>query len=84
MAITLNTLVKQLQKLQEQGHGRKTVAIDKETFKHPLEGDGVCILDILGAKILAMEVADDDGGMKTRSDGTQCIKTQVVIFGDSE
>jgi hypothetical protein len=81
--MTLNQLIKRLQKLADAGHGRKRVCINKATFRHNLEGDGMVFHDVVGLGIQVVSVMDDDGGTKWRADGTEATSTIVVLAGGS-
>ena len=80
---TVAKLHKLLGALIEQGHGRKPVCVDKSTFSHPLESDGALILDVdsvEGPRWICM--ADDDGGTKWNSDGSESGRQVVIIKGE--
>ncbi|RYF06474.1 MAG: hypothetical protein EOO31_09830 [Comamonadaceae bacterium] len=84
MSMTVAALHKALGKLIEQGHGRKPVQINKGTFRHPLEDDGVVIMGVEaidGPQWLP--TADDDGGTKWNKDGTEAGKRVVILKGGS-
>lgn len=85
MSFTVARLHKELGKLIEQGHGRKPVQVNKQSFRHPLEEDGAVILDIEGIegpKWITM--TDDDGGTKFNRDGTESGKRVVILKGGAE
>lgn len=63
--------------------GRMQVTVNKPTFRHPLEIDGCVYLDVSGVTWDAIYVADDDGGTKMNRDGSERMKTVVVLFGNS-
>lgn len=46
MTMTVSRLHKQLSELIAAGHGRKPVCINKRTFNHQLERDGVVIMPV--------------------------------------
>lgn len=76
------TLHKRLGALIAAGHGRKPVLINKTSFQHPLESDGVVILPV--AKVLGpkwISNSDDDGGTKWNKDGTESGRTVIVLDG---
>ena len=81
--MTIIKLHKQLTALIKAGHGRKTVCVDKSKCTHALEADGVCIINVTGAEISTHEMADDDGGTKTRANGETCYRTALVITAES-
>lgn len=79
--MTINQLHKLTAKLIAQGAGRRAVCIDKATFRHPLESDGVSILDVASADLKVFEMSDDDGGAKILSDGRVATKSALVLGG---
>ncbi|PRD68743.1 hypothetical protein C6P61_09585 [Malikia spinosa] len=82
MSITVQRLHKLLGQLAEQGHGRKPVCVDKESFSSPLENDGVSVFDLEivdGPRWI--EMADDDGGTKWNKDGSASGRTVVILKG---
>lgn len=82
MSVTINNLYNQLWKLRDEGYGKQKVCIDKKTFKHPLEQDGVSILDVENVEIEIINIADGDGCTKTRKDGTECYNHICVLKGE--
>lgn len=84
MSITVGRLHKELTKLIEQGHARKHVMINKRTFSHVLEPDGVCILPVEDFIVDSYTIADDDGGIATNKDGSEKYKTSLVLIGGGD
>ena len=80
--LTLNQLHKQLGKLIDKGHGRDQVCIDKRTFHHPLEGDGVCILAVGGVEFQHINQVDGDGFCVETKQGKEITRRTVVIHGE--
>jgi hypothetical protein len=83
MAMTVNKLYKQLDQLIKDGHGRKHVCIDKETFYSLLEDDGATIINV--EKIngpLWIETIDDDGYAKENKYGSVAGMFVVVLSGE--
>lgn len=80
--MTIIKLHKHLSELIAKGQGRKQVTIKKDTFTHPLEGDGCVILPVVDLGIQVNTVIDDDGGTKVRRDGSECYMTSLVLFGE--
>lgn len=82
MPYTVASLHRALGKLIDQGHGRKPVQINKSSFQHPLEDDGVIIMDVqtIAGPIWITE-ADADGGTKWNRDGTEAGRQVVVLQG---
>jgi len=60
---------------------RVRIAIDKTTFNHPLERDGVCIIDVNEAELNFITIADGDGFTKRRKDGTEVGRWMLVLKG---
>lgn len=83
MRYTIARLHRELGELISQGHGRRIVAIAKDSFQHNCEPDGVTILDVEGLGIKAITNADDDGGTKFNKDGTESITTRLVLAGSA-
>lgn len=82
--MTISKLHKLLGKLIAEGHGRKTVDINKRTFTHPLESDGVCIMPVAAIELKNCSVIDDDGGSKVTSRGVEVTRTSLVLTGGGE
>lgn len=83
MNMTVNQLHKALGKLLEKGHGRKPVCIDKTSFKHNCEDDGVVILPVCGIEIGSVLQMADDGGIKENKDGSESFRVNLVLYGES-
>ena len=83
MRYTIAKLHKELQKLIDQGHGRKIVNINKASFQHNLESDGGVIMEVEGLGIQTVPVIDDDGGTKWNKDGSEASMTVLVLAGAS-
>lgn len=84
MSFTVARLHKELGNLIDQGHGRKPVQINKQSFQHILEDDGVVIMDINaieGPRWVTQ--ADDDGGTKCNRDGTEAGRRVVILKGSA-
>ncbi len=79
--MTINQLHKITADLVAKGAGRRGVAIDKSTFTHPLESDGVAILNAETADMECIDLSDDDGGTATRKDGSTKSVVLLVIRG---
>lgn len=70
--------------LVAQGHGRKPVCVNKNTFRHPLEGDGAVILGVKAVKGPEwIQMTDDDGGPKVNADGSESGRYTVILEGDA-
>jgi hypothetical protein len=82
--VTLNRLYRELGKLIDKGHGRKTVVIDKRTFTHPLEDDGCCMIDVEGVEPAFFNRLDDDGYTALNKDGSERTMSAVVLTGGSD
>ena len=79
--MTINQLHKTLGKLIAQGHGRRKVCIDKPSFTHPFEDDGLVIQDVEDVAVKSVMQLDDDGGTKEDSDGREVYRTCAVLYG---
>ncbi len=79
--MTVARLHKMLGEMVEQGQGRRPVCVNKASFYHPLESDGVAILDVTEAKADTITMADDDGGTATNKDGTEKTRKVFVLGG---
>lgn len=74
-----------LGELIAKGHARKPVCINKNSFHHPLEGDGAVILGIDSVQgPIFVGMTDDDGGTKFNKDGTESGFMTVILKGDRE
>lgn len=85
MSYTVSRLHKVLGELIEQGHGRKPVQINKQSFQNVLEDDGVVIMDIEtveGPSWITM--SDDDGGTKWNRDGSEAGRNVIILKGGAE
>lgn len=80
--MTLNKLKKIIDGLIAEGHGRRLVCINKDTFTHPLEGDGCVILPIDRVIVDSVLQIDDDGGTKELADGSEAYRINVIMVGD--
>ena len=81
--MTVAKLHKYLTGLIGDGLGRKKVYIRKDTFSHPLEGDGCVILDVVDADIMGFPRISDDGGQARLANGKDAYMDGVVLFGCS-
>jgi hypothetical protein len=79
--MTLNRLHKILGRLIEQGHGRRSVAVDKQSFQDPRENDGPMMLQVCAVDVQWINDADDDGGTAINKDGTERGRTTVILGG---
>lgn len=80
---TVDRLIKRLQALSAAGHGRKRVIVDKESFTHTCESDGVTMLPLSGVGIESVLNSDGDGGVKINKDGSESRSNVVVLAGDA-
>lgn len=79
--LTVNQLHTMLGKLIEGGYGRLPVCVSKHTFTHPLERDGVTILNAYGLRVECLPMASDDGGGKYTKAGREVTQRTCVLFG---
>ncbi len=82
--MTINQLNKLTAKLVAQGLGRRRVCVNKDTFRHPLESDGCCVLDVEVADMQVIELADEDGGTAFDSRGRTKTFTCLVLSGGAD
>lgn len=80
--MTVQALHRRLQKLLDEGHGRKPVCIDKKTFGHNCEGDGVTILPVVSLGLVGYTIDDGDGCATINADGTERRRVGLVLVGD--
>lgn len=80
--MTVSKLHKLLGEMIARGHGRKPVCVDKATFQHNCEADGVTILDVCKVKLISHWIDDGDGCAIINKDGTERQKTSFVLLGD--
>ena len=81
--MTLNKLHSLIFRLIKEGHGRRSVFIDKSTFQHNLEIDGCVVLPVEAAEMRTYIILDDDGGTYINADGTERQRTNLVLVGGS-
>lgn len=81
--ITVNQLHKMLGKLVENGHGRLPMCVDKSSFQHNCESDGVVILPVDQCEVEYVLQSDDDGGVKENQDGSESQRRTAVLRGDA-
>lgn len=79
--LTVQQLHKQLGQLVEAGHGRKPVCVDKASFHHPCEGDGVTILHVHSVELEPVLAWQDDG--TTDANGNEHYRQTAVLRGDA-
>ena len=65
----------------EQGRTLRPVCVNKASFFHPLESDGVAILGVTEAKAETITMADDDGWAATNKDGSEKTRKVFVLGG---
>jgi hypothetical protein len=81
--MTVNQLHKLLTKLIAQGHGRKSVYVDKGSYRDPREADGCVILPVYRGAMHTYRLLDEDGGTWINADGTERQRTSLVLIGDA-
>lgn len=81
MGMTVARLHKMLGEMVEAGKGRRPVCVNKASFYHPLEGDGVVILDVTDATEKTITIADDDGWTAIKADGTEKTRKVFMLGG---
>lgn len=79
--MTINNLYKILGKLIEQGEGRRQVHVDKSSFYHALESDGVVVLPVKSVLVRAVPLLDDDGGVKELANGMEAHRVCMIMHG---
>jgi hypothetical protein len=77
----LKELHAELGALIGEGLGRKQVCIDKATFHHNCENDGVTILDVESIEVQWVPLSDDDGGVATTKAGLERGSSCIVLYG---
>lgn len=82
--MNINKLHKITAEIIAKGGGRRGVCISKDTFTHKLEADGTTILSVESGSLESFEMADDDGGTKTRADGSTVYGMALVLAGNEE
>lgn len=81
--MTVNKLHKLLCMFIKQGHARKEVLVSKTTFKHALESDGCTLLPIEEVYGQCINMIDDDGGTKFNKDGSESMRSVIIIAGQT-
>ena len=79
--MTVARLHKILGAMVEEGQGRRPVCVNKTSFYHPLENDGVAILDVTEAASGSITIADDEGFSSTNKDGSEKVRKVFVLGG---
>ena len=79
--MTIGKLHKILTRLIENGHARKGVCVQKETFRHDMESDGAVILDVKTADLEFFPMIQEDGGTLL-DNGDESCHTAIVLRGD--
>lgn len=79
--MTVNKLIKLLQKAADDGYGRCPVCVDKPSFYHPLEPDGACIIDVSGTRTESVMMMNDDGGTMHGKHGYEKYRRSFVLQG---
>ena len=79
--MTVAKLHKLLGEMVDAGNGRRPVCVNKASFFHPLESDGVAILDVTEAKAETITMADDDGWTAINKDGSEKTRKVFVLGG---
>ena len=79
--MTVAKLHKLLGALVDEGQGRRPVCVNKASFYHPLESDGVAILVATEAKADTITMSDDDGWTAINKDGSEKTRKVFVIGG---
>jgi hypothetical protein len=82
--MTVNQLHKKLSKMIADGSGKRYVSIDKSTFSHVCENDGVTILNAHDCRIARVHVGDEDGGAAENADGSERYTTVAILFGSGD
>lgn len=78
LGFTVNQLIARLQKLKDEGHGRKRVCVDRHSFENSLGAD---IVNVHGIGTQSVTVLDDDGCVKLNARGEECQSHVVVLVG---
>lgn len=81
--MTVLQLYRRLEKLIIEGHARKPVCVDKASFHHNCESDGVTILPVEGVGIELVLQGDDDGGVTINKDGSESYRMTCLLVGNA-
>lgn len=82
--ITVNQLHKMLGKLIADGAGRRPVCVDKSSFRHNCEADGVAIFDVHSCEPKSVLWWNNDTDDCLNKDGTERHKKVVVLAGNAK
>ncbi len=82
--LTIGRLHTILADLISQGHARKRVCVQKDTFYCVAEDDGAVILGVVSADLECFPMMDEDGGTKILTNGQESCHTAVVLKGDHD
>jgi hypothetical protein len=78
----LPKLYKELGAILADGPRNVRVCIDKSTFHHNCESDGVTVLDVESIEVRWVPLSDDDGGIAVNSQGVERGYSCVVLYGN--
>lgn len=81
MAMTINRLHRLLGAMVAAGHGRRSVCVDKPSFRHNCESDGCVILEVESAAIHTYNRIGDDGDLAVKANGEERMITGLVLEG---
>ena len=77
--MTLNALIKELEKLRDKGHGRCKISVDKSSL---WDGNGCFdICDIKTADREIINVGEGDGGIAVTSKGVERLVDVIILRG---
>ena len=79
--MTLDRLIKELQKLQAVGLGRKPVSVDKDSLYDGNESYAIC--DVNSLRHAWVALANEDGGVAYRADGVERGGVRIILSGDT-
>lgn len=65
----------------EKGFSRAEVCINKNSFAHPLERDGVIILRVESIKVESVLILNEDGWLSDEN-GVEKHKRKIVLYGE--
>jgi hypothetical protein len=80
--VTVNQLHKMLGKFIEKGEGRRPVCVNKDTFGHNCEADGVVILSVEDCQLRSVLWWNNDTDDCLNKDGSERYRKVALMLGD--
>lgn len=76
---TVNQLIKRLEKLRDEGHGRKRVCVDTRSYENNIDAN---VMPVHGLGVEFIEMLDGDGFTAYDSRGNVRYSQPLVLVGE--